>query len=216
MKGLDVFRWLMPAALAVFLPVSVQTVKAHSMGGGHMAGGGGHMAGGGGHMAGGGAHAMSARHATGTRTVSRGHAFDRGRHVERGERFAREEREEHEFFHRHNFFVAFDFAAFGFWPWWWGWDGWWYPPYDGYTPYDDDQNSGVQFGADYWNTLAVSVQTKLANQGYYHGQVDGVIGSDSMEAIRRFQTDHRLPVTGKIDPKLLRALGISYKTVAKA
>src|ERR1700741_1313164 len=210
MKGLDVFRWLTPAALAVFLPVSVQTGKAHSMGGG------GHMAGGGGHMAGGSAHAMSARHVTGTRTASRDPAFYRDRHVERGELFAREEREEHEFFHRHNFFVAFDFAAFGFWPWWWGWDGWWYPPYDGYTPYDDDQTSGVQFGADYWHTLAVSVQTKLASQGYYHGQLDGVIGSGSIEAIRRFQADHRLPVTGKIDPKLLKALGISYKTVAKA
>jgi Putative peptidoglycan binding domain len=211
MKGLDVFRWLMSAALAVFLPVSVQTLKAHSMGGGgHMVGGGGHMAGGGGHMTGGRAHATS------TRTASTGHGFDRGRHFERGERFAREEREEHEFFHRHNFFVVFDFAAFGFWPWWWGWDGWWYPPYDGYTPYDNDQTSGVQFGADYWNTLAVSVQTKLANQGYYHGQLDGVMGSDSTEAIRRFQADHRLPVTGKIDPKLLKALGISYKTVTKA
>jgi len=211
MKGLDVFRWLMPAALAVFLPISVQTVKAHGMGGG-----GGHMGGGGGHMAGGGMHGTSARHATNARTASRGHGFDRGRHFERGERFERQEREQHEFFHRHNFFVAFDFAAFGFWPWWWGWDGWWYPPYDGYTPYDNDQTSGVQYGADYWNTLAVSVQTKLANQGYYHGQVDGVMGSGSMEAIRRFQADHRLPVTGKIDPKLLKALGISYKTVANA
>ena len=218
MKGLDVFRWLVPATLAAFLSVSVQTVKAHGMGGGggHMGGGGGHMAGGGGHMAGGGTHGTSARHATSARMASRGHGFDRGRRFERGERFEREEREEHEFFARHNFFFAFDFSAFGFWPGWWDWDGWWYPPYDGYTPYDNDQTSGVQYGADYWNTLAVSVQTKLANQGYYHGQVDGVIGSGSMEAIRRFQADHRLPVTGKIDPKLLKALGISYKTVAKA
>jgi Putative peptidoglycan binding domain len=225
MKGLDVFRWLVPAALAAFLSVSVQTVKAHGMGGGgghmgggggHMGGGGGHMGGGGGHMAGGGTHGTSARHATSARMASRGHGFDRGRRFERGERFEREEREEHEFFARHNFFFAFDFAAFGFWPGWWDWDGWWYPPYDGYTPYDNDQTSGAQYGTDYWNTLAVSVQTKLANQGYYRGQVDGVIGSGSIEAIRRFQADHRLPVTGKIDPKLLKALGINYKMVAKA
>jgi hypothetical protein len=26
-----------------------------------------------------------------------------------------------------------------------------------------------QYGADYWNKLAESVQTKLASQGYYHG-----------------------------------------------
>jgi hypothetical protein len=220
MKGLDVFRWLMPAALAAFLSVPVQTIKAHGMGGGggHMGGGGGHMGGGGGHMGGTGASHATSAHATSRsgHGFARDRRFGRGGRFERGERFEREEREEHEFFARHNFFLAFDFAAFGFWPGWWEWDGWWYPPYDGYTPYDNDQTSDVQYGADYWNTLAVSVQTKLASQGYYRGQVDGVIGSGSIEAIRRFQADHRLPVTGKIDPKLLKALGINYKTVAKA
>ena len=57
----------------------------------------------------------------------------------------------------------------------------------------------------------MSVQTKLANEGYYHEQVDGVIGSGTVEAVRRFQADHGLKVTGKIDPKLLNFLGISYK-----
>jgi hypothetical protein len=48
MKGLGVFRWLMPAALAAFLSVPVQTANARGMGGG-----GGHMGGmGGGHMGG--------------------------------------------------------------------------------------------------------------------------------------------------------------------
>ena len=152
--------------------------------------------------------------------------FGREGRFEGRERFENEEREEHEFFFRHNFFVAFDFGAFGFWPWWWwGWPGWWdgwYPYYDdgygyGYPyhggdyGYGDPQTNGSQYGADYWNNLAVSVQTKLANQGYYHGQVDGVIGSGTMEAVRRFQADHGLKVTGKIDPKLLNSLGTSYK-----
>jgi Putative peptidoglycan binding domain len=56
--------------------------------------------------------------------------------------------------------------------------------------------------------LAMSVQTKLTDDGYYHGQIDGVLGSDSLEAIRQFQSDHELAVNGKIDPKLLDALGI--------
>jgi hypothetical protein len=134
------------------------------------------------------------------------------------ERREGEEREEREFFFRHNFFVAFDFSAFGFWPgwwgpWWWGWDGW--SPDDGYYPYyDDSSSSGSQYGAEYWNKLALSVQTKLASQGYYRGQVDGVIGSGSIQAIRRYQADHGLPQTGKIDPKLLKTLGINYKARA--
>ena len=247
MKGLVVFRWLMPVALAVFSSVPVQSVNAHGMGGG-----GGHMGGGmgGGHMRGMGARPMMGGRffsgngmrsfaqrpdpTFGNRFVNRGgRSFDRGGRFgnerfgrEGRERSENEEREEHEFFLRHNFFGAFDFGAFGFWPWWWwGWPGWWdgwypyydygygygYPYYGGDYGYGDPQTNGSQYGADYWNNLAVSVQTKLANQGYYHGQVDGVIGSGTTEAVRRFQADHRLKVTGKIDPKLLNSLGISYK-----
>lgn len=143
--------------------------------------------------------------------------FDRDHRFDRDDRFGRrgEEFREHEFFARRNFFVGFDFAAFGWWPWWYpyygyGYDGGYYPYYnDSYN--GDPQNYDSQYGAEYWNNLAMSVQTELANQGYYHGQVDGVIGSGSIEAIRQFQGDHGLPVTGKIDPKLLRALGINYK-----
>jgi hypothetical protein len=238
MKGLNVFRWLMPVALAALLSVPVQSANAHGMGGGggHMGGmGGGHMGGmGGGHMGGMGgrghpsmgarfmSHNGTSRFAQHQGTAFRGDRFRDDRFGREGrfegrERFEKQEREEHEFFFRHNFFGAFDFGAFGFWPWWWwGWPGWWdgwYPDYDyDYYPYSDDSSAnGPRYGADYWNELAMSVQTKLANQGYYHGQVDGVIGSGTMEAIRRFQTDHRLKATGKIDPKLLKALGVSYK-----
>ena len=157
------------------------------------------------------------------------HPFER-EGFERGERF---ERGEHEFFFRHNFFVGFNFAAFGL-GWWWGpWWDWWYPVgYYGYYPYYDcyagaddppanDSPYGSQYsqygsqysqyGSQYWNDLAMSVQSKLAEQSYYQGPVDGVVGSSTMEAIRRFQTDHGLSVTGKIDPTLLNALAIEYK-----
>jgi peptidoglycan hydrolase-like protein with peptidoglycan-binding domain len=56
------------------------------------------------------------------------------------------------------------------------------------------------------------VQSELAQRGYYHGPTDGVIGADSREAIRAFQAAQGLPITGMIDPKLLKALGIKYKT----
>ena len=272
MKRLDVFRWLMPAAVAALLSIPVQTANAHGMGGGggHMGGGGGHMGGmGGGHM--GGRVRMGGIGGPQTHPGMATHFFSRtgdshlgphqnlafrnhnvGRFAGRTNRFAdpgrfgngrfgrggrfegREgERREREFFFRHNFFVGFDFGAFGWWP-WWGWGGpwWWswggdggYPyPYDdyGYYPYYGDpqgyasqdngsQYNGSQYDAEYWNNLAMSVQTKLADQGYYHGQVDGVIGSGTIEAVRKFQADHGLARTGKIDPKLLNALGINYK-----
>jgi len=55
-------------------------------------------------------------------------------------------------------------------------------------------------------------QSELAQRGYYQGAIDGVIGSDSREAIRAFQAAQGLPVTGAIDTKLLNAPGIKYKT----
>jgi putative peptidoglycan binding protein len=150
--------------------------------------------------------------------------FDRD---DRFGRFGRFDRDDRRFFFGHNFFVGFNFGAFGWWPgwwgwgwggpWWWGWDGWAYPyPYCDYGypygySYDDPPASDSQYGSkEYWSDLAMSVQTKLTNDGYYHGQIDGVLNSDSLEAIRQFQADHGLSVSGKIDPKLLDALGIQH------
>jgi hypothetical protein len=123
------------------------------------------------------------------------------------------------FHHQNRFFFGFDFVSFGF-PWWYPW----YPPYPAYYPYypyssyygypyDSSYSGGGQaFDYQYWTDLAVSVQSELAQRGYYQGAIDGVIGSDSREAIRAFQAAQGLPVTGSIDTKLLNALGIKYKT----
>jgi hypothetical protein len=151
---------------------------------------------------------------------------DRFNRFDRDDRFGRFDRDDRRFFFRHNFFVGFNFGGFGWWPgwwwggpWWWGWDGWAYPydycdygypyGYDYSADYDDPPPSDSQYGSkEYWSDLAMSVQTKLTDDGYYHGQIDGVLGPSSLEAIRQFQSDHGLAVTGKIDPKLLDALGI--------
>jgi Putative peptidoglycan binding domain len=117
------------------------------------------------------------------------------------------------FFHHHNNFIfVFDFVSFGFpvgFP--VSFPGW-YPAYTGY-PYDYSY-AGYRpvYDDQYWTNLALAVQSELAQRGYYRGAIDGEIGSDSREAIRAFQEAQGLPVTGKIDAKLLDALGIKYKT----
>jgi len=58
-------------------------------------------------------------------------------------------------------------------------------------------------------SLAASVQAQLAQQGYNPGPPDGVIGGQTRDAIASFQNDHRLPVTGQIDPPLLQAMGLN-------
>jgi len=50
------------------------------------------------------------------------------------------------------------------------------------------------------------VQAELAGRGYYRGPINGVIGSGSRRAIREFQAAEGLPITGRIDESLIRAL----------
>ena len=119
---------------------------------------------------------------------------------------------DHRFFHRHrHFFFGFDYAAFGF-PYWWYADyGYPYYGYPGY-PYDENpedyaySESAPEYDEQFWQDLAKKVQSELAHRGYYHGPIDGVIDSDSRQAIRAFQKAEGLPVTGLIDPSVLKAL----------
>lgn len=52
------------------------------------------------------------------------------------------------------------------------------------------------------------VQRALKRRGYYSGAVDGDIGPRSRAAIREYQADHGLPISGRVDGSLLRSLGI--------
>lgn len=107
---------------------------------------------------------------------------------------------DHFFHHHRRFFFGFDVVAFGF-PYWWYPDYYYGYPY-GYANYDDSP----VYDYRYWAGIATAVQTELARRGYYHGSIDGAIGPGSREAIRAFQKAKDLPVTGLIDPALLKAL----------
>jgi hypothetical protein len=62
--------------------------------------------------------------------------------------------------------------------------------------------------ASYSDDLAEDVQRALRRGGYYYGDIDGDIGPESRAAIREYQRDRGLPVTGRIDSSLLRSLRI--------
>jgi peptidoglycan hydrolase-like protein with peptidoglycan-binding domain len=51
-----------------------------------------------------------------------------------------------------------------------------------------------------------SAQQRLKDDGYYAGPVDGVMGPNTEAALRAYQQDHRLSVTGRLDPPTARAL----------
>ena len=80
------------------------------------------------------------------------------------------------------------------------------PYYYDSTPYYDDSTAATPYPAA--GDVVGAVQQELARRGYDPGEFDGVMGPETQNAVAQFQTDHRLPVTGRIDNSLLRALNL--------
>ncbi len=53
------------------------------------------------------------------------------------------------------------------------------------------------------------IQTRLKNWGYYSGNVDGIFGSGTEDAIKKFQKKNGLDADGQVGNKTLAALGIT-------
>ena len=110
------------------------------------------------------------------------------------------------------------FAA-GFYPYGYG-----YYPYGGYYPYssysyyddgyyDDRYASNEQTEpSDYVEGATDSnvsqIQSALSRAGYYSGPVDGSLGPETRNALRRYQRDRGLTATGRIDRATINALGL--------
>jgi len=96
---------------------------------------------------------------------------------------------------------------------WYYWNaGYWYPAwgYDesaAYYPYDGPiyvGNSPRPF-----DQIVADVQSTLQEQGYYHGEVDGLVGPLTQEALAAYQSARGLEATAAIDQPTLESLGIS-------
>ncbi len=57
-------------------------------------------------------------------------------------------------------------------------------------------------------SVVEEVQQRLARAGYYRGDIDGLIGDGTRNAVRRYQRAHRLSATGQIDDRLLASMGL--------
>lgn len=54
----------------------------------------------------------------------------------------------------------------------------------------------------------VQIQTKLKRWGYYNGNIDGIYGSQTLAAVKWFQSKNGLQVDGIAGTKTLEAMGI--------
>jgi len=90
--------------------------------------------------------------------------------------------------------------------------GYWYPAW-GYDPaaqyYAYDGPIYVGQRAQPPDQVIADVQAELQEQGYYTGEVDGLLGPLTREALTAYQADHGLYTTAAIDEPTLDAMGLS-------
>ena len=141
--------------------------------------------------------------------------FQQGRHIEgsqrwRGRQYAafrnyHAEWHDQSWWHRHHnrivflfgapyyFSVGYWFPAWGYYPnAYYAWDG----PIYAYNNLPPDQ-------------VIANVQVALQQQGYYQGDVDGLVGPLTRAALASYQRDHGLYETAAIDQPTLQALGMT-------
>ncbi len=53
-----------------------------------------------------------------------------------------------------------------------------------------------------------AAQSRLKARGYHSGSVDGVMGPQTVNALRRYQAANGLSVTGKVDEETMDSLGV--------
>ena len=89
--------------------------------------------------------------------------------------------------------------------------GYWYPAW-GYSPsaqyYAYDGPIYVGHRAEPPDKVIADVQAVLQEMGYYTGEVDGLLGPLTREALTAYQTDNGLTTTAAIDQPTLDSLGM--------
>jgi chemotaxis protein histidine kinase CheA len=101
--------------------------------------------------------------------------------------------------------IVFAFGA----PYYWN-AGYWFPAW-GYNPNAYYAWDGPIYAYNRMppDQVTANVQSALQAQGYYRGEVDGLIGPLTRGAIADYQRDHGLYTTSTIDQPTLQSLGIS-------
>ncbi len=96
---------------------------------------------------------------------------------------------------------------------WYYWNsGYWYPAWgysdsEAYYPYDGPIYVGSNpTPAD---QIVADVQASLQEQGFYHGEVDGLLGPQTRAALADYQQAQGLEMTAAVDEPTLQSLGMS-------
>ena len=105
-----------------------------------------------------------------------------------------------------------NYYGYGYYPYSYGYDPGYYDSYG----YQDEEYYGANSddvtvrSAD---SIVANAQEELAQQGYYRGEIDGILGSEMSRAIARFQSNQGLRVTGVLTRDTVNALGLRQVAV---
>lgn len=95
---------------------------------------------------------------------------------------------------------------------WYYWDsGYWYPAWGYDTAYSYYPYDGPIYVGDNrvpFDQVVADCQATLQEQGYYKGEVDGLMGPLTRDALASFQRDHGLITTAALDQPTLSSLGL--------
>jgi hypothetical protein len=116
------------------------------------------------------------------------------------------ERHDQGWYHSHYNRVELIGGGYYFWN-----NGYWYPAW-GYNPsaeyYAYDGPIYVGHRAEPPDKVIADVQAVLQDMGYYKGEVDGLLGPLTREALTAYQSDNGLTTTAAIDEPTLDSLGM--------
>jgi len=76
--------------------------------------------------------------------------------------------------------------------------------------YYDPNAYGDQSQSNY--SIVVAAQERLAREGYYHGETDGVLSPEMQKAVRGYQITNGLRATGYLDTETLAVMGSRKST----
>jgi hypothetical protein len=142
--------------------------------------------------------------------------FDQNRRIERSEQWQGQQYEvfrsyhpewhDQGWYHSHYNRVELIGGGYYFWN-----NGYWFPAW-GYSPsaqyYAYDGPIYVGHRAEPPDKVIADVQAVLQEMGYYRGEVDGLLGPLTREALTAYQTDNGLTTTAAIDQPTLDSLGM--------
>ena len=106
--------------------------------------------------------------------------------------------------HHHNH-ITFVFGS----PYYWD-SGYWYPAW-GYYPNANYYYDGPIYASNPEEDpgqVVANVQAALQEQGYYQGEIDGILGPQTRAALAEYQSAQGLEPTGTVDEPTLEVLGM--------